>query len=152
MSDKEQQAQPNFFIQKVYSKDMSFEVPNAPEMFKLNWQPQTNVEIHTNFSKLEENIYEIDLSLTVTAKNQNQTAFIAEIKQTGIFTITGIADEQMGHMLGSYCPNILFPYAKESISAMVTKGGLPLINLAPVNFDALYAQNLAKQQEEATKH
>lgn len=153
-NETQQQQKPNFFIQKVYSKDVSFEAPNAPEMFKLNWQPQANVDLHTNANKLDEQTYEVDLSVTLTAKNQNKTAFIAEIKQTGIFTIANIPEEQMGHMLGSYCPGLLFPYAREALTGLVTKGGFPLVNISPVNFDALYAQNLAKQQDhqQATKH
>ncbi len=151
MSDQEQ-PKANFFIQKIYSKDLSFETPSAPDMFKLNWQPQANVELHTNANKIDDNTFEVDLSVTVTTKNQDKTAFIVEIKQAGIFTINGIPEQQMGHMLGSYCPSLLFPYAKEAITGLVAKGGFPLINISPVNFDALYAQNMAKQQAEATKH
>jgi preprotein translocase subunit SecB len=151
MSDQEQ-PKTNFFIQKIYSKDLSFEAPSAPDMFKLNWQPQANVDLHTNANKIDENTYEVDLSVTVTTKNQDKTAFIVEIKQAGIFTINGVPEQQMSHMLGSYCPSLLFPYAKEAITGLVAKGGFPLINISPVNFDALYAQNMAKQQAEATKH
>ena len=146
-----EQPKPNFFIQKIYSKDLSFEAPSAPDMFKLNWQPQANVDLNSNAKKIDEDTYEVDLNVTLTANNQNKTAFIAEIKQSGIFTITAIPQEQIGHMLGSYCPSLLFPYAKEAISGLIAKGGFPLINISPVNFDALYAQNIAKEQE-ATKH
>lgn len=136
-----------FAIQKIYIKDVSFESPNSPAMFTQEWQPEVNLDMNTNTQLLNEGVYEVVLSLTATVKNTDQTAFLVEIQQAGIFTITGFAENDMGHMLGSFCPNILFPYAREAVSDLVTKGGYPPLILAPVNFDALYAQHMTQQQQ-----
>ena len=136
-----------FAIQKIYIKDVSFESPNSPAMFTKEWQPEVNLDMNTNTQLLNEGVYEVVLSLTATVKNADQTAFLVEIQQAGIFTINGFAENEMGHMLGSFCPNILFPYAREAVSDLVTKGGYPPLILAPVNFDALYAQHMAQQQQ-----
>ena len=136
-----------FAIQKIYIKDVSFESPNSPAMFTKEWQPEVNLDMNTNTQLLNEGVYEVVLSLTATVKNADQTAFLVEIQQAGIFTINGFAENDMGHMLGSFCPNILFPYAREAVSDLVTKGGYPPLILAPVNFDALYAQHMAQQQQ-----
>ena len=144
-----------FAIQKIYIRDVSFESPNAPTMFTQEWQPEVNLDMNTNTQSLSEGVFEVVLSLTATVKNADQTAFLVEVQQAGIFTITGFAENDMGHMLGSFCPNILFPYAREAVSDLVTKGGYPPLLLAPVNFDALYAQHLAQQQAgeaEASSH
>jgi preprotein translocase subunit SecB len=150
--EQPEQPQSNFVIQKIYTKDISFESPSSPEAFKLNWSPQANVELNMNNKKLDNDIYEIDLIVTVTTKNQNESTFVIEVNQSGIFTISNIPEDQMGHMLGSFCPSILFPYAKETINGLVNKGGYPQINLTPINFDALYMQNLAQHQTSDTKH
>ncbi len=134
-------------IQKIYIKDVSFESPNSPAMFTKEWQPEVNLDMNTNTQTLSEGVYDVVLSLTATVKNANQTAFLVEVQQAGIFTITGFSENEMGHMLGSFCPNILFPYAREAVSDLVTKGGYPPLILAPVNFDALYAQHIAQQQQ-----
>ncbi len=144
-----EQAQQQFAIQKIYVRDVSFESPNAPAVFTGEWQPEVNLDLNTQADPLEEGVFHVDLALTVTVKNQDKTAFLVEVHQCGIFNISGFDDQQMGHMLGSYCPNILFPYAREAISDLVTKGGFPPLLLAPVNFDALYAQHLAQQQQQA---
>ena len=136
-----------FAIQKIYIKDVSFESPNSPAMFTQEWQPEVNLDMNTNTQLLNEGVYEVVLSLTATVKNAEQTAFLVEIQQAGIFTINGFAEKDMGHMLGSFCPNVLFPYAREAVSDLVTKGGYPPLILAPINFDALYAQHMAQQQQ-----
>jgi preprotein translocase subunit SecB len=136
-----------FAIQKIYIKDVSFESPNSPAMFTKEWQPEVNLDMNTNTQLLNEGVYEVVLSLTATVKNTDQTAFLIEVQQAGIFSINGFAENDMGHMLGSFCPNILFPYAREAVSDLVTKGGYPPLILAPVNFDALYAQHMAQQQQ-----
>ncbi len=142
-----EQAEQQFAIQKIYIRDLSFESPNAPGIFTGEWQPEVNLDLNTQANPLEEGVFHVDLALTVTVKNQDKTAFLVEVHQCGIFNLSGFDDQQMGHMLGSYCPNILFPYAREAISDLVTKGGFPPLLLAPVNFDALYAQHLAQQQQ-----
>ncbi|MDH3948124.1 MAG: protein-export chaperone SecB [Gammaproteobacteria bacterium] len=136
-----------FAIQKIYIKDVSFESPNSPAMFTQEWQPEVNLDMNTNTQSLSEGVFEVVLSLTATVKNADQTAFLVEVQQAGIFSISGFAENDMGHMLGSFCPNILFPYAREAVSDLVTKGGYPPLILAPVNFDALYAQHMAQQQQ-----
>ena len=138
---------PELLIQRIYMKDMSFEAPNAPEVFQNQWEPELGLDLHTNHKKLEEHVYEVVLDVTATVKNKGKTAFLAEVKQAGIFTIKGTSEEQLDHLLGSYCPNLLYPYAREAITAQVTNGSFPQLVLAPVNFDALYMQ----QKEEATK-
>ncbi len=157
MADKQsettqpQGSQQQFAIQKLYLKDVSFESPNSPAMFTKEWQPEVNLDMNTNSQTLSEGVYNVVLTLTATVKNSDQTAFLIEVQQGGIFTVNGFADNEMGHMLGSFCPNILFPYAREAISDLVTKGGFPPLLLAPVNFDALYAQHLAQQQQQTDK-
>jgi len=145
----DQQPQVDFQIHKIFTKDISFESPDAPEVFKGEWKPESNVELNTNTQKLQENTYEVELSLTVTTKSADKTAFLVEVKQSGIFAISGIADNEMGPILGSYCPNVLFPYAREAIASLVSRGGFPELNLAPVNFDAIYAQKMQQEQNQA---
>lgn len=139
--------QPEFQIQRIYVKDSSFEAPNAPGIFKENWEPKVNIDLNTSSSKLENNIHEVTLAVTVTVKaGEGETvAFLAEVKQSGIFTIAKFEEEQLQHILGSFCPNILFPYARETITAMVTRGGFPQIYLAPINFDAVYQEQLKQR-------
>ena len=145
MSEENQQ----FAIQKIYLKDVSFESPNAPQAFiGGDWQPQINVQINSSNQKVADDTYEVVLDITVTAKQEDKTAFLVEIKQAGIFSIAGFSDENMGGMVGAFCPETLFPFAREAISELVSKGGFPQLLLAPVNFNALYAQQ-AQQQEAA---
>lgn len=156
-SSNEQASQPQFAIQRIYIKDLSFEAPNVPGMFTEQWEGNTNLEINTSTTRLsEEGIYEVVLSLTVTTKVGEKTAYLVEVQQAGIFTVAGFNEQDLGGMLGSYCPNVLFPYAREVISDLVAKGSFPQLILSPVNFDALYAQHLAQQQasaeEEAPVH
>ena len=139
-----------FQIQKIYLKDVSFETPNTPAIFQQKWEPEINLQLGNSAVTLGENVHEIVLTVTVTAKLGEETAYLCEIKQAGIFTITGYTDQDMGAMAGSYCPNILFPYAREAISDLVVKGGFPQMLLAPVNFDALYQQHLQQAQTEAS--
>jgi len=147
--------QKNFVIQKLYLKDVSFESPNSPAIFsEQDWQPEINVQLNTESNALAENVAEVILNITVTATHQEKTAFLVELKQAGVFTLEGFNEEEKGGMLGSYCPNVLFPFAREAISELVSKGGFPQLLLAPVNFDALYQQHLEQQQKksEETAH
>lgn len=131
-----------FSIQKIFTKDISFESPGSPEIFTAKWEPTVDFNLGTNVETLEDNIYEVTLTVTVTVKCVDITAYLVEASQAGIFSLTGFSDQEMAPMLGSFCPNILFPYAREVVSDLVTKGGFPQLLLAPVNFDALYAQHL----------
>ena len=151
MSEQKPQDNVEFVIQKIYLKDISFESPNAPEVFTNEWSPEANIELNTSSSKLDENIYEVTLTVTVTAKSKEKNAFLVEVKQTGIFTVVGGSEQELGHLLGAYCPSVLFPYAKEAVGSMVMRGGFPELNMAPINFDALYVQQL-EQQQTGTKH
>lgn len=154
MSENEQnqaaEAQgPQFAVQRVYLKDASLESPNAPEVFTKAWQPEINLDMNSRTQQLGEGAYEVVLTLTVTVTNEGENAFLTEIQQAGIFTIAGLEEAELHHTLGAFCPNILFPYAREAIDNMVTKASFPPLMLAPVNFDALYAQQLAQQQAQA---
>lgn len=147
--------QKNFLIQKLYLKDVSFESPNSPAMFsEKDWSPEINVQLNTGSSNLDKNVFEVVLKITVTATQQEKTAFLIELQQAGVFTLEGFNNEEIGGMLGSYIPNVLFPFAREAISELASKGGFPQLLLAPVNFDALYQQHLQKQQAstEETAH
>jgi len=146
MSEENQQ----FAIQKIYIKDVSFESPNSPQAFtEGEWQPKINVQINSSNSVIAQDTYEVVLSITVTANQEEKTAFLVEVKQAGIFTIAGFPEENLGGMVGAYCPESLFPYAREAVSELITKGGFPQLLLAPVNFNALYTQQLQQNQETA---
>jgi preprotein translocase subunit SecB len=149
MSDtKQKETEQQFSIEKIYLKDVSLEAPSAPAVFTEEWKPEINMDLNTQATPINENIYEVELTITVTAKNNAKTAFLVEIKQCGIFGIAGMDEATLNGMLGSFCPNILFPYAREAISDLVIKGGFPQLLLAPVNFDAIYAQHMQKNQGE----
>ena len=141
---------PQFAMQRIFLRDASFESPAAPNSFRTEWQPKINLEINTRHALLEDTLWEVVLALTVTVKNQDEEVmYLAEVHQSGIFHIDGLEGEQMAHTLGSFCPNVLFPYAREAIDSMITKGSFPALMLAPVNFDAIYEQSkLAKAQQE----
>ncbi|ASK78048.1 protein-export chaperone SecB [Paraphotobacterium marinum] len=145
VNNNEQNTETNFQIQRVFLKDVSFEAPKATEMFQKNWEPEVKLDLDTENRKLNENIFEVILRITVTVENAGETAFLCEIHQGGIFTIEGMESTQLAHCLGAFCPNILFPYARETVSSLVVKGTFPQLNLAPVNFDALFMNYLEKQ-------
>ncbi|MGY5450843.1 protein-export chaperone SecB [Agarivorans sp. MS3-6] len=144
--------QVEFSIQRIYTKDISFETPNSPQVFQQEWKPEVKVDLDTTSNKLADNVFEVVLTLTVTAKVEDKTAFLCEVHQGGIFTLGNMPEPQLAHAINAYCPNILFPYAREAVSNLVNRGSFPQINLAPVNFDALFAnyvQQQAEQQKEA---
>lgn len=146
---KGEQQQPQFAIQRIFVKDVSFEAPNAPEVFRKEWTPSLNVDMNVSNRKLDEGVYEV--TLTLTAKNTvgEETAFLCEVAQAGIFTVSEeMPEPNKAHTLGAFCPNILFPYARETISSLVTRGTFPQLNLAPVNFDAVFAQHVQQQQSQ----
>ncbi len=137
-------------LQRLYVKDVSFEVPNAPHIFQSEWNPEIHMDLDSTSQKLGDDIYEVALRVTITAKIGEDIAFLCEVQQAGIFTVSGLTNEQMGHFLGAYCPSILFPYVRECISNMVTRGTFPQINIAPmINFDAIYLNQL-QQAEHAS--
>jgi preprotein translocase subunit SecB len=140
---------PQFALHRIYLKDASFEIPNSPAVFTHDWKPEVNLQLNSSINPLEGEIYEVVLNVTVTAKQGDQTGFLAEIQQAGIFTVKGFDEQQKGAMLGAFCPNTLFPFAREVISDLVVKGGFPQLLLAPINFDALYAQKLKQESSAA---
>lgn len=136
-----------FMIQRVYIKDSSFEAPGTPAAFQQKWEPELTLDLNTKHNQLDEGVYEVVLTVTATVRNQNAVAFLAEVKQAGIFTIQGAALPQLDHLVGSFCPNILFPYAREAITSLVIQGSFPQLVLAPVNFDALYLQQMEENKK-----
>jgi preprotein translocase subunit SecB len=140
---------PQFTIQRIYTKDVSFETPNSPAIFQKEWTPEVKLDMDTRSNKLDEGIFEVVLALTVTASIGEETAFLCEIQQAGIFQIAELEELQLAHMLGAFCPNILFPYAREAVAGLVNKGTFPQLNLAPVNFDALFAQYMQQRAAQA---
>lgn len=139
--------QPAFGIEKLYIKDASIEVPNAPQIFTDRTQPQVSVELANAAQKLEEGIFDVSIKVTVTAKVGDKTAFLVEVAQAGIFVIRNMPEENLEPVLAVACPNILFPYAREAVSDMVTRAGFAPVLLNPINFEALYMQQ--KQAAEA---
>ncbi len=140
--------QSEFSVQQIYFKDLSFESPAAPQIFKQDWQPEMNLELHTQSNKLDQDHHEVVLTVSVPVKSGDKTIFLAEVKVAGIFMVKQFNNEELGPLLGSVCPNILFPYAREKISSMVASGGFPPLYLAPINFDALYQQHLQQGNEQ----
>ena len=135
-----------FKLQRIYCKDISFETPNSPSMFLGEWKPEMDLQLNTEMQKLDDDNFEVVLTVTVTVKSGGKTAFLAEVQQGGIFNIVGVPDDQMNAVIGITCPNILFPYARETVSDLVNRGSFPQLLLAPVNFEAIFAQQQAQQQ------
>jgi preprotein translocase subunit SecB len=146
MADNSNTTEKQFAIQKIYTKDVSFETPNSPKIFIEKWEPSVEFNLSTQVDNLENSLYEVALTVTITVKIGESTAYLVEVNQAGIFTLNNFTEQEMGPMVGSFCPNILFPYAREAVSDLVSKGGFPQLLLAPVNFDALYAQHLQQAQ------
>lgn len=147
----EAQEQRQFALQRIYTKDMSFETPNSPDIFQKEWKPQSSLNLGTEVRPLAEGVWEVVLSVTVTTKLEDQTAYLAEVKQAGIVSASGFSQAELGPLLGAYAPNQLFPYAREVVSDLVTKGSFPQMILTPVNFDAIYAQHQQQLAEKAQK-
>ncbi|WP_106476727.1 protein-export chaperone SecB [Phytohalomonas tamaricis] len=136
-----------FALQRIYVKDISFEAPNSPRIFQQAFQPKVNLDVDSHAEQVGENLYEVVVKVTAQVYNgeEQTTAFLAEVEQAGLFTIAGLPEEQLEHTLGAFCPNVLFPYARECIDSLVGRGSFPTLMLAPVNFDAMFAQR--KQRE-----
>lgn len=140
--------QPEFAIKGIFIRDLSFEAPHPPHGQSADWKPEVKFEMNTQARKLEDDDYEVILKLTVTVKEDKKVSFLTELQQGGIFTLRNFNDAQRGQMLGSFCPNVLYPYARETISNMAIRGGYPPLYLAPVNFDALYAEHMQRMQQQ----
>lgn len=146
---QEEQAAPQFSIQRIYLKDLSFESPNAPTIFTKEYKPEIKLDLDNKSTQIEPGVFEVVLSVTVTATIEDQTAFLVEVQQAGVFVIGNMPEQQVAGMLGAYCPNTLFPYAREAVSNLVNRGTFPALNLSPVNFDALFAQYMQQAQQQA---
>ena len=142
MTDKTDAAAPQFEIQRIYIKGASYEAPNTPHTFVDDWKPEVQLNLETKSNRIQDNAHEVVLSVTATVTSNKKSAFLIEVQQAGIFLISNMPSEQLRQMLGSFCPTILFPYVREVISDIIVRGGFPQLLLAPVNFDALYAQHL----------
>ena len=141
--------QPVFSIEKIYIKDMSLEAPNAPQIFLEMENPQVGIELQNKAAAVDQDVFEVVVTITVTSKVQDKVAFLVEVAQAGIFVVRNVPEEAMSGILGITCPNILFPYAREAVSSIVTRAGFPPVMLNPINFEALYAQQLQQQQADA---
>jgi preprotein translocase subunit SecB len=138
-----------FRIQKVYVKDVSFETPRSTEIFteQAQWNPEVKVQLNTEGKNIRDNLYECTLMVTVTVELEGKPAYLVEVYQSGLFTISGFGESEMGHLLGSYTPSVLFPFARETVCDMAVRAGFPQLLLDPINFDALYAQHLNSNKE-----
>ena len=144
-----EQPTPVFSIEKIYLKDLSLEIPNAPQVFSERESPKIDVNIHNSAKTLGEGVYEVVLTATVTAKHNDRTAFLVEVAQGGIFQIRNVPEKDMDPVLAIACPNILFPYVRETVSSVVTRAGFPPFMLNHLSFEALYQQHLQQQQQKA---
>ena len=146
-------AEKQLSITKIYVKDFSFESPQSPGVFRTNeWSPKTSLNLRSTHTPVDGDFHEVVLTISVEAKDGDKTVFLVELHQAGLFEVTGHTPEEAGMLFGSFCPNILFPYARESISAMIQKGGFPEFVLQPINFDALYMQSQQKQAAKSEAH
>ena len=132
--------QPTFQIEKIYVKDLSLELPHAPQVFLQTESPQLEVQVHNDANQFAEGLYQVVVTVTVTARAGDKVLFLAEAAQAGIFSVRGVPAADLDPLLGIACPNILYPYVREAISDLVTRGGFPPVLLAPVSFEAIYAQ------------
>lgn len=142
----EAQNGPVFSIEKVYVKDLSLEIPNAPQVFLEREAPSVDIQLHHNSTNVDEGVYQTVLTVTVTAKAKDKTLFLVEAAQAGIFVARNIPPQELDAVLGIACPNILFPYVREVISDVVSRAGFPPVILAPVNYEAIYSQQRAEAQ------
>ncbi|SEQ85726.1 preprotein translocase subunit SecB [Nitrosomonas sp. Nm51] len=143
-----EQQQPAFNIEKIYVKDLSLEIPNAPSIFLEREAPQVNLQLNTQSHVIKEGLYEVLVIVTVTAKVKDQVMFLVEVQQAGIFRISNVPEKEIAPVLGIGCPNIIFPYLRETVSDIVTRAGFPPVILNPVNFEAVYNQNQQRANSE----
>jgi preprotein translocase subunit SecB len=144
-----QQPAATFQIEKIYVKDLSLEIPHAPQVFAEQVQPQIDVRIESGESRFQPDYYEVTLSVTVTARAGERTIFLAEAVQGGIFAMRNVPEADLGPLLGIACPTVLFPYLRETISDLVTRGGFPPLLLTPISFEQLYLQRMQQQQQDS---
>ena len=144
-----EQSGSQFSLQRIYIKDASFESPQSPHGFREKWKPRVSLELNSRHSNIDENLFEVVLHITVTARTEDdKPMYLVEVQQAGIFLVASMELEIRDQTLGSYCPNVLFPYAREALDALVLKGSFPPLLLAPVNFDAIYQQTQAERAKQ----
>ena len=146
---EQQVTQAGFAIQKIYLKDISFETPSGLEAFTKAWKPNVQQDLNIQVTPVQEGLFEVLLLLTVTASIDDKVVFLVEVKQGGLFVINGLDGIQLSHAINTLCPQILFPYARETIDSLLTRGGFPPLMLAPINFDAVFAQAVMQAQQQA---
>lgn len=144
-----QQQQGQFQLQRIYLKDLSYEAPKTPDMFRLDWKPDVNLEVNASSAIVEGEVHEVVLKVTITVKNQDKVAFLIELQQAGLFTISGFEGMQLEHITKGLCPNILFPYARETVSDLVARGTFPQFLLQPINFEGAFLEQMRQQQAQA---
>lgn len=148
MSEQGQEGGAQFVLQRIYVKDASFESPRAPHAFRGQWKPKVNLELNSRSTKIDEDLHEVVLHVTATARDESdEVLYLAEVQQAGLFTVKGLDDAALHKTLGSFCPSVLFPYAREAIDAFAIKGSFPPLMLAPVNFEAIYEQSMAEREQ-----
>lgn len=145
----QENAQPIFNMEKIYVKDLSLEIPHAPQIYLERENPQIDIQLQPQASSVEDGIYEVVITATVTAKLGERVMFLVEIKQAGIFQLRNIPGEDMETLLAVMCPNLLFPYLREAVSSLTVRAGFPPVLLNPINFDALYQQQKQQQAQAA---
>lgn len=138
---------PQLTVQKIYVKDASFEVPNAPAIFQEQAQPRVDLNLSQKVNNFAPNLFEVSLAVTVTCKVGEKTAYLAEVEQAGVFGAAGFDAQQLDAVLGTYCPHVLFPYVRQAISDLVQNGGFPPFLLQPINFDQVYAEAVRRRQQ-----
>jgi preprotein translocase subunit SecB len=143
------EADVRFSVQRIYIKDASFEAPDTPDSFRRAYAPQINFSINSRSKQIEENIHEVVLRLTADVKQDGKTVFLVEVQQAGIFEVAGLDGERLEQVLSITCPSVLFPYGREAVDGLVTKGSFPALMLAPINFEAVYAQARRNQADRA---
>jgi len=134
-------------LQKVYLKDASFEVPGAPQIFQETGQPQIQLNLQQQVGVLAENVYEVVLTITVTCKLADKTAYLAEVQQAGVFGVAGSDQQNRDAVLATYCPNVLFPYARTAVSNLIQDGGFPPFLMQPINFESIYAEQMQRRAQ-----
>jgi preprotein translocase subunit SecB len=140
---------PTFSVEKIYVKDLSFEVPGAPQVFNEQGQPTLEMNLNQRVQRVADTLFEVELGVTLTCKMVDKTVYLAEVRQAGLFGLNGFDDQTLDAMLGVHCPGILYPYARQSVSDMITAGGFPPFLLQPINFEGLYAEGLRQRQGQA---
>ncbi len=137
-----------FALQRIYLKDLSYEAPQGAEAFRRQWKPQVSQDLSTQIKRLDDGHFDVTLHITITVKDGEDTMYLVEVQQAGIFLVKGLEGQQLTALLNTQCPNIIFPYARETVDSVITRGTFPALMMPPINFDAVFQQALAKAREQ----